>query len=301
MGAKSALNTDTESEIPQNAGNARFTAFSADGFAAEISQPKDVSDAKNEAVVRESARTAAEPFSADNAAGRPEAAAANPFKQKILLAQQAQAESQKREYPRLAQENAEKNILSEKTVSPEKKIPIDAENIIRLPVLPETSDAFGGTDFDYADDEERLAGAVRTEQAFPAFDLFSEQAVSDAEKENIDWHEFLAYCEQYDFPAEYVPLMQGLKVTLTKTHCFIKMSGGPQAAIFTKVKNQLEQLLCAYLQRDVVIQSSIVAYELTSDDELREKALNNPRIQLLMHEFGAEIYRCYDIKHGRKN
>jgi hypothetical protein len=55
------------------------------------------------------------------------------------------------------------------------------------------------------------------------------------------------------------------------------------------------------LGREVKIQVTIVAYELVSDEELREKASNNSQIKLLMKEFGAEIYRCYDIKHERKN
>lgn len=131
-------------------------------------------------------------------------------------------------------------------------------------------------------------------------DLFPGRSSSE-ESEEIDWQAFMEYCGENGFPSEYVPLIQGLNVVLTKEHCFIKIPSGPQATIFGKIKNQLENLLCTFLQRNVKIQTSIVAYELASDEELREKAMNNPQIRQLINEFGAEIYRCYDIKHGRKN
>lgn len=152
---------------------------------------------------------------------------------------------------------------------------------------------------DYSDEEARLAVSAHGGDVF--LDLFSENALAGEEKEALDWTAFLSYCEEHGFPMEYIPLLQGLNVVLTKERCFIKVSSGPQATIFGKVKNQLENLLCTFLQRTVKIQPTIVAYELVSDGELREKAENNAQIQLLMKEFGAEIYRCYDLKHERKN
>lgn len=211
------------------------------------------------------------------------------FREKIRQARQAQEESQRRFHK-----------SDENGPPAEKSIPVDAVNIINLPADDGPDGMYGGT-ADYSEDEDRLANAAYNEGAFPHYDLFSEQTVSEDEKENIDWHEFLAYCEKNGFPAEYIPLMQNLKVTLTKTDCFIKVSSGPQATIFSKVKNQLEEFLCEFLGRKTVIRSAIVAYELASDAQLREKAMNNPQIQQLMNEFGAEIYRCYDIKHDRKN
>lgn len=211
------------------------------------------------------------------------------FREKIRQARQAQEESQRRFH------KSEENVQP-----PEKNIPVDAVNIINLPA-DDGLDGMYGDAADYSDDEDRLANAAYNRQAFAHFDLFSEQTVSEDEKENIDWREFLAYCEEHGFPAEYMPLMQNLKVILTKTDCFIKVSSGPQATIFSKVKNQLEELLCKFLGRKTAIRSTIVAYELASDAQLREKAMNNPQIQRLMNEFGAEIYRCYDIKHDRKN
>lgn len=211
------------------------------------------------------------------------------FREKIEQARQAQEESQRRFHK--SDENGPPS---------EKSIPVDAVNIINLPADEGPDGMYGGT-ADYSDDEDRLANAAYNDGTVPHYDLFSEHTVSEDEKENIDWHEFLAYCENHGFPAEYIPLMQNLKVTLTKTDCFIKVSSGPQATIFSKVKNQLEEFLCEFLGRKTVIRSTIVAYELASDAQLREKAMNNPQIQQLMNEFGAEIYRCYDIKHDRKN
>lgn len=212
------------------------------------------------------------------------------YKKKIQEARKAQAESQNRVF---------------KSSVPEKNIPIDAENIINAP-LAAFSNAFSAPDFqepeepdDYSDEEARLAVSAHDGDVF--LDLFSENAAAGEEKEALDWAAFLSYCEEQGFPMEYIPLLQGLNVVLTKERCFIKVSSGPQATIFGKVKNQLENLLCTFLQRAVKIQSTIVAYELVSDDELREKAENNAQIQLLMKEFGAEIYRCYDLRHERKN
>lgn len=285
MGAKSALNKEeVEADKPKSALAAPPVRNAETGsFAAVVSENSPFSSAESTGKAAAAVR-----HTDENSVAATQIPEHKPqsvsFKEKILLAKQAQAESQRRE-------NAS---AGESIVPLEKNIPIDAENIIHLPLREDAA-------IDYSDDEERLAAAVQTEKAFPVLDLFAEHTLSDEQKEPIDWHEFLAYCEEHDFPSEYIPLMQGLKATLTKTHCFIKVSSGPQATIFTKVKGQLEQLLCGYLQRPVAIQSSIVAYELTSDEELREKALNNPQIQMLMNEFGAEIYRCYDIKHGRKN
>lgn len=302
MGAKSALNKEEDVEADrQKSASAEPSAQNAEAedFAAvssDLKQNKSVAGSAFENKQSNPEQHISKAFDTawrtdENSAAATQIPERKPqsasFKEKIQLAKQAQAESQRREKSSAEEELSEKNI-------PAKNIPIDAENIIRLPIRDDA-------DIDYSDDEERLAAAVHTENAFPAFDLFAEHTVPDEQKEPIDWHEFLAYCEEHDFPSEYIPLMQGLKATLTKTHCFIKVSSGPQATIFTKVKGQLEQLLCEYLQHPVVIQSSIVAYELASDEELREKALNNPQIQMLMNEFGAEIYRCYDIKHGRKN
>lgn len=205
------------------------------------------------------------------------------FRQKILEAQKAQAESQQRDFNPQASE---------------KIIPVDAVNIIHAPLQN-----FGEEQeqIDYSDDEERLAFTGNNTGISPDHHLFDENAVPEEDKEALDWQAFLVYCEEHGFPVEYTPLMQGLKVVLTKENCYVKVSSGPQAAIFNKVKNQLEKLLCTFLDRIVKIQVTIVAYELVSDEKLREKASNNSQIQMLMKEFGAEIYRCYDIKHDRKN
>lgn len=207
----------------------------------------------------------------------------NSFRQKILEAQKAQAESQQRDFNPQA---------------PEKIIPVDAVNIIHAPLQDFREDQ---EQIDYSDDEERLVFAGNNTGISPDHHLFEESAVPEEDKEALDWQAFLAYCEEHDFPVEYTPLMQGLKVVLTKENCYVKVSSGPQATIFNKVKNQLEKLLCTFLGRTVKIQVTIVAYELVSDEKLREKASNNSQIQMLMKEFGAEIYRCYDIKHDRKN
>lgn len=205
----------------------------------------------------------------------------NRFQQKILEAQRAQAENQQREF----------------TPPKEKIVPVDAVNIIDAPL-----EDFAQLDYspDYSEDEERIATSQNADTSF-VHNLFDENAIPEEEKEALDWQAFLAYCEEHDFPIEYIPLMQGLKVVLTKENCYVKVSSGPQATIFNKVKSQLENLLCTFLGREVKIQVTIVAYELVSDEKLREKASSNPQIQMLMKEFGAEIYRCYDIKHDRKN
>lgn len=213
------------------------------------------------------------------------------FREKILEAQKAQAESRERDDIPKAQE---------------KIIPVDAENIIRAPlkdVAPDFSSNFTDEQIDYSEDEERLATSAYTEEIDTplAHHLFDENTIPEEAKEPLDWQAFLAYCEEHDFPVEYIPLMQGLTVILTKKNCHVKVSSGPQATIFNKVKNQLQSLLCTFLGREVNIQVTIVAYELVSDEKLREKASNNSQIKLLMKEFGAEIYRCYDIKHERKN
>lgn len=211
----------------------------------------------------------------------------NSFRQKILEAQKAQAESQQREFNPQPQE---------------KIIPVDAVNIIHAPYKDFRED-FGQEQVDYSDEEERLAASAHADgiDISLAHHLFDESAIPEEEQEPFDWQAFLAYCEEHDFPVEYIPLMQGLKVVLAKENCYVKVSSGPQATIFNKLKSQLENLLCTFLGRTVKIQVTIVAYELISDEKLREKASNNSQIQMLMKEFGAEIYRCYDIKHDRKN
>lgn len=209
----------------------------------------------------------------------------NSLREKILEAQKAQAENQQREF---------------NPQTPEKIIPVDAVNIIHAPLEDFRTD-FGQEQIDYSDEEERLAAAGGHIDLSLAHHLFDENTISEEEKEPLDWQAFLAYCEEHGFPVEYTPLMQGLKVVLTKENCYVKVSSGPQATIFNKLKSQLEKLLCAFLGRTVKIQVTIVAYELVSDEKLREKASNNSQIQMLMKEFGAEIYRCYDIKHDRKN
>lgn len=203
----------------------------------------------------------------------------NRFQQKILEAQKAQAESQQREF-----------------IPPKEKIvPVDAVNIIHAPldVVPDD------VPIDYSDEEERFAISQNMDASF-VHNLFDEHAIPEEEKEALDWQAFLAYCEEHNFPVEYMTRLQGIKGFLTKENCYIKISNF-QAETFNKVKNQLENLLCTFLGRTVKIQVTIVAYELVSDEKLREKASNNPQIQTLMKEFGAEIYRCYDIKHDRKN
>lgn len=179
---------------------------------------------------------------------------------------------------------------------------MDAVNIIHAP-LEDFREDFGQEQIDYSDEEERFAASARADGAdiFPAHPLFDENTIPEEDQEPLDWQAFLAYCEEHGFPVEYIPLMQGLKVVLTKENCYVKVSSGPQATIFNKLKSQLEDLLCTFLGRTVKIEVTIVAYELISDEKLREKASNNSQIQMLMKEFGAEIYRCYDIKHDRKN
>ena len=211
----------------------------------------------------------------------------NSFRQKILEAQKAQAESQKQDFIPSAQE---------------KIIPVDAVNIIHAPLRDFREDFgqnFADAQIDYSDEEERLS--AHGEGIDNSLHLFDDTTFSEEAKEPLDWQAFLAYCEEHDFPVEYILLMQGLTVALTAKKCHVKVSSGPQATIFNKVKNQLEGLLCTFLGRDVKIQVTIVAYELVSDEKMREKASNNSQIKLLMKEFGAEIYRCYDIKHERKN
>lgn len=205
----------------------------------------------------------------------------NRFQQKILEAQRAQAESQQREFNPPVQE---------------KIVPVDAVNIIHAPLEDFAQNEYFA---DYSEDEERLAASQNADTSF-VHNLFDENTIAEEEKEALDWQAFLAYCEEHDFPVEYITRMQGVKVFLTKENCYIKISNF-QAETFNKAKSQLEKLLCTFLGRTVKMQVTIVAYELVSDEKLREKASNNPQIQTLMKEFGAEIYRCYDIKHDRKN
>lgn len=202
----------------------------------------------------------------------------NSFRQKILEAQKAQAESQQREF---------------NPQTPEKIIPVDAENIIHTP-LENFREDFGQEQFDYSDEEERLAASGCNDgvDISLARHLFDENTIPEEEKESLDWQAFLAYCEEHDFPVEYSARMQGVNVVLTKENCYIKISAFQAQTFNNKVKEQLENLLCTFLGRTVKIQVTIVAYELVSDEKLREKASNNSQIQMLMKEFGAEIYRC---------
>ena len=211
----------------------------------------------------------------------------NLFQQKILEAQKIQAENQDRTFNPPAQK---------KIVPPAGKIvPVDAVNIIHAPL-----DDFASDDYaDYPDEEERLATAGSVDTSF-APHLFDENVIPEEEREALDWQAFLGYCEEHDFPLDSITRLQGAKGFLAKENCYIKIANY-QAETFNKAKKQLENLLCTFLGRTVKIQVTIVAYELVSDEKLREKASNNSQIQMLMKEFGAEIYRCYDIKHDRKN
>lgn len=153
-------------------------------------------------------------------------------------------------------------------------------------------DDFRQEAIDYSEDENRLASSDNENTDSSLFHhLFDVNIVPEEEKEPLDWQAFLTYCEEHGFPVEYITRMQGVNVVLTKENCYIKISNF-QAQTFNKVKNQLENLLCTFLGRTVKILVTIVGYEIVSDEKLREKALNTPQIQLLIKEFGAELYKC---------
>lgn len=177
-------------------------------------------------------------------------------------------------------------------IKSEKRISISAESILQ-------SDEGS---FDYTDDEELIRSQVPNPygEAKPS-DLFNHTSINEADIEKIDWEQFIAFCQENGFDEEKIPFIGLVSPVLTKDICYLKVPSGPTATKFKNIKNDVEKFLCTFLNRTVKVQLEIVAYELANNEELREKALNHPQIQLFIKEFGAELYSCYEIKHAKKD
>lgn len=193
-----------------------------------------------------------------------------------------QAQLEKQENPIEIREEAEV----------QKRISISAESILQADEIT----------FDYSEDEDLIRSQVPNPFGeAKSSDLFVHNVINDADIEKIDWDQFITFCQENGFDEEKIPFIGLAHPVLTKDICYIKVASGPTATKFKSIKNDVEKFLCTFLNRTVKVQLEIVAYELANNEELREKALNHPQIQLFIKEFGAELYSCYEIKHTKKD
>lgn len=218
--------------------------------------------------------------SLDNEVSFPDNPVAKPYNKFLEKAKQAQLEKQ---------ENSPVPFVE---AEPEKRISISAESILQA----------DDVNFDYSNDEDLLRSQVPNPygEAKPS-DLFAHSVINEADIEKIDWDQFILYCQENGFDEEKIPFIGLAHPVLTKDICYLKVPSGPTATKFKSIKNDVEKFLCTFLQRTVKVQLEIVAYELANNEELREKALNHPQVQLLIKEFGAELYSCYEIRHSKKD
>lgn len=114
----------------------------------------------------------------------------------------------------------------------------------------------------------------------------------------MDWQAFVNYCQEQDFPPEYLPFVQLSQGFIKENLCVILVDS-ETALHQLKIKHgQLHTLLNRFLAYSVELKYTAKKYSQQTQQEMKSKVLKHELILELQKEFGASLIRCKDLNNN---
>ncbi len=131
--------------------------------------------------------------------------------------------------------------------------------------------------------------------SFHEQDLFL-QTEQEKSYESVSWDKFLEFCQEKDFPIEYIPYLNFCSAKYNQSQCIIKITSETALTQIKVVQKKIEILLLEFLQEDLDVFYALDEQKRRSLTQMMNELHEHEQIKLLQREFNAILIRCSDLK-----